>query len=164
MSWLCGREFEGVIFVIFVIFVFSEIVQARGVTQPYTLQLRTRLFSSAGPETAFQWSYVVCSTTQYARPVGNDSVTCEECPTGGDCSGLQLANVASDSELAATTDAADVSSQVTAQLIVAMPGYWTAPASESLTSESDTLASATTAFYACPNPAACLPGSLVNGR
>ena len=130
--------------------------QARGVTQAYTLRIRARLYTSAGPETAFQWNYVVCATTQYAQFVGNDSVTCVDCPPGGDCSGLQLTDVTTadtnQSDVEALRSITDSSLQVTQQYIVAMPGYWSSASSTGL------------AYYECPNTEACLPGNLVNGR
>jgi hypothetical protein len=51
----------------------------------YTLQVRAKLFSSVGPDATFQWTYRRCASTEYAIITGNDTVTCEPCPDGGDC-------------------------------------------------------------------------------
>ena len=53
----------------------------------YTLQVHTKLFSSAGPTATLQWTYVKCSTSQYGIASGNDTLTCAPCPANADCSG-----------------------------------------------------------------------------
>ena len=109
--------------------------------QPYTLQIRTQLSSTAGTPTTLQWSYVKCSSAQFAQLSGNDTVQCASCPAGGDCTG---GGVSADALLAASGLAV-----VTQQTIVAQPGYWASSAT------------ADAVFYKCPLAAACLPG--VNG-
>ena len=81
--------------------------QGKGVTQAYTLQVRTRLFSSTGPATALQWTYIVCAATEFTVFASNDSdsVSCIACPAGGDCSGAITASALTD---ASTSSAAVV--------------------------------------------------------
>ena len=117
-----------------------QLTQARGTLQAYTLQVRTRLYSSAGPETTLLWSYDRCSASEFAVFSGVDTVTCEPCPAGGDCSGAAL-----------TVDADLASSVIVVKqdAVAAKPGYWASNSADDLK------------FYECPVPSACLPG--VNG-
>ena len=117
-----------------------QLSQARGTLQAYTLQVRARLFSSTGPETTLLWSYDRCSASEFAVFSGVDTVTCEPCPAGGDCSGSAL-----------TADPTLPSSEVVVkqEAVAAQPGFWASNTANDLN------------FYECPVPSACLPG--VNG-
>jgi hypothetical protein len=75
---------------------------------------------------------------------GNDTIACEPCPEGGDCSGGTLTSVLTGAPGAGN-------SVVQQQHIVARQGYWASQNSSGLT------------YYKCPNTNAvtCLQG--VNG-
>ena len=64
------------------------------------LQVSTQLYSSTGPVDSVVWTMTRCSTTQYAIFSGNDTVTCEQCPVGGDCSGDALTAAVANSSAA----------------------------------------------------------------
>ena len=123
-----------------------QLSQAKGTTRPYTLQVRTMLFSSPGATTTLSWSFVRCAGDQFTVFSGVDTVQCERCPTGGDCSGTTLPS----DMLTVNTSQGAISTQVVVQQhIAAQSGFWASDASDGLT------------FYKCPLPEACLPG--VNG-
>ena len=111
--------------------------------QAYTLQIRTRLFSSVGSDTAVQWTFVRCSATQYGQLSGLDTLTCLPCPVGADCSGLggEVPLVSSNG-----TGADSLQGVVQVSQIVAQPGYWASATSAGLT------------YYRCPIPEACVSG------
>ena len=44
--------------------------------QAYTLQVHTKLFSSAGADATLAWTYLRCSASEYAVLSGLDTVTC----------------------------------------------------------------------------------------
>ena len=115
-----------------------------GTSSSYTLQIRGRLFSSYGTVDTERWTHVVCSAEQYAVLSGNDTIACQPCPEGGDCSGGTLTLL-----LAGASGAGNA--VVQQQHIVAREGYWASQDSSGLT------------FYKCPNTNAvtCLQG--VNG-
>ena len=105
-------------------------------------QVRTQLSSGAstGADTPVQWTFVRCSSNQYAVLANDDSdaVECRQCPNGADCSGA----VSSYSDV--SRGIVDV---VTLANVVVQPGYWASPISDGLT------------YYACPIAAACLHGT-----
>ena len=117
---------------------------APGTSRSYTVQMRGRLFSAYGRTVTESWTHVVCPAEQYAVLSGNDTIACEACPEGGDCSGGTLTSV-----LAGVPGAANA--VVQQQHIVARQGYWASQNSSGLT------------YYKCPNTNAvtCLQG--VNG-
>ena len=103
------------------------------------------LQGSSGADQTLQWTYVVCSSSQFAVISGNDTITCESCPSGADCSGNdQLQELPSSLVSGATTGVVGV---VTKGAVSAQTGYWASSDTNSLN------------FYPCPNPAACLAGS-----
>ena len=109
--------------------------QAAGTLQAYNLQVRTRLYASAGAETTLLWSYHRCSLSQYAQLSGYDTVACLPCPAGGDCAS-GTTSAASDLGVAAVTQAS----------IVAQRGWWAPEDSDGLQ------------FYPCPMIGSCLSG------
>ena len=127
--------------------------QARGTSVAYTLQVVTKLFSSIGPTQTVTWNLVRCGTSQYSEFSGNDTVTCVDCPEGGDCSGTGLlaaqeaaAGNSTNSSLAGMTTVDLQNALVVTQAnIVALPGYWASTGSSGLK------------YYSCPIPSACLP-------
>ena len=124
---------------------------ARGSSYAYTLQVRTRLFSSYGVVVTVPWTFVRCAATEFSSLSGNDSVECVPCPEGGDCSGDNVPV----SMLVADTGLVDVNSSTAAAaavvvapaLVMAQAGYWMSPDADDLT------------FYKCPQPYACLAGN-----
>ena len=105
---------------------------------PPPWQVRTRLYSSAGPEATLLWSYRRCSASEFSDFFAVDTVACVPCPPGGDCSGASLVDDA---------DAATSGVVVTQVSVAAQPGFWASNAALDLT------------FYECPISAACLPGA-----
>ena len=102
---------------------------------------------SSGADLALQWTYVVCSSSQYAVISGNDTITCESCPSGADCSGNDQLQELPSSLMSGATTSAGVVGVVTQSAVAAQPGYWASSDTNSLN------------FYPCFNPAACLAGS-----
>ena len=77
---------------------------------------------------------------------GNDTVSCQDCPPGGDCSGAADTSVSLDQlDPFASVDSSGVGlvGVIQADAIVAAPGYWASQSSNGLK------------YYACPIPAAC---------
>ena len=108
------------------------------------------LFSSPGATTTLLWSYVRCADDEFSVFSGVDTVTCQSCPSGADCSGSTLVSSLLANAAGSTNGSGSVTAAVVVQQsITAQPGYWASSDSDGLT------------FYACPNPNACLPG--VNG-
>ena len=77
-----------------------------------------------------------------------DTVECEPCPAGGDCTGSTFSpqQLTIDSSISSSALASDASIVVQQRHIAAQAGYWTPPDSDGLT------------FYRCPRPSSCLPG------
>jgi hypothetical protein len=96
---------------------------------PYTLQIQAVLFSKAGDVSTVLWEYKRCLDTEYAVLSDGDSIVCQPCPEGGDCS----------------TDDVDV--VVQQGDIVARAGWWASAASSG------------EKFYRCPVEQACLHGN-----
>ena len=113
--------------------------------------MRSRLFTTTGSPLVLQWTHVVCDASHFAVVSGNDTVTCEACPPGGQCalsaalSSVSVAPSSNDSEQS-TTRSSLLSNVVVQQAIVAQPGWWASTSSDGST------------FYPCPIPSACLPG------
>ena len=79
-------------------------------------------------------------------PPGNDTVSCQECPLGGDCSGVNIVQPSldlADPFAAVTEPSAALVDVVQADHIVAAPGWWASQASDGLM------------FYKCPIIGAC---------
>ena len=102
----------------------------------HILQARAVLSGSAGSTLVLQWSRVECSTTQYGMISGNDTLTCAQCPAGGDCS----------SSIGNTSISTGSVSTVTQFDIVAQAGWWASESANGLT------------YYPCPIAGACLRG------
>ena len=105
------------------------------------------LQGSSGADQTLQWTYVVCSSSQFAVISGNDTITCESCPSGADCSGNDQLQELPSSLMSGATTSAGVVGVVTQSAVAAQPGYWASSDTNSLN------------FYPCFNPAACLAGS-----
>ncbi len=108
-------------------------------------QVRARLFSSTGQSSTVQWTHKTCRVTEYAVLSGVDTVSCEPCPEGGDCSGSTQRSL---------LEAAPGPSNRVVQLqnVVALGGYWASSQSDGRS------------FVKCRTSSsvqACLPG--VNG-
>ena len=102
------------------------------------------VFGTAGSPLVLSWTYVVCSSDQYAIVSGNDTIACAPCPEGGSCAAAAAAaaGVTADVDLPASLS----SGVVVQQTILAQPGYW---ASADVTD---------TKFYTCPVAQACIGG------
>ncbi len=98
----------------------------------YNLLVRAAMAGAQGRPELLAWEYLRCSAAQYAVITGEDSIRCEECPQGGDCSGgaLGLAPEA----------------VVTQSDIVSRVGWWASGSSSGLR------------YYECVLREACLPG------
>jgi hypothetical protein len=55
------------------------------VNKEYTLRLRTNFVASTVPELQVTWTHVRCDSSQFSVVSGNDTVTCHNCPAGGNC-------------------------------------------------------------------------------
>ncbi len=129
-------------------------------SKEYTLRARTNFAANSGPELQITWTHVRCGSTQFSVVSGNDTVTCHDCPTGGNCT-LPLTTAFSESNPSGSQSL--VAFIVQEQDIVAMPGFWTFPASASGSRGASDIGSSTPdgqplQFYACLNAFACLPG------
>ena len=79
------------------------------------------LFSSPGSAATLLWSFVRCAVDEFSSFSGVDTITCQSCPAGADCSGNSLSSSLLTVE--APTGAV-ATSVVVQQYIAAQSGYW----------------------------------------
>ena len=132
------------------------------------IQVRTKLFGGVGLATTVVWTFARCAATEYSVLSGNDTLTCEPCPVGADCSGDVLystlvSSAAGNTSTNSTNNDAletefgspggsgviselDFQNTVVVQQkdIVAAPGYWASSSSSGLV------------YYPCPILGTCL--------
>ena len=56
-----------------------------GSTVAYTLQVRASLGTVVGNVTTLSWEYTQCSASEFGVLDANSSITCQPCPSGGNC-------------------------------------------------------------------------------
>jgi hypothetical protein len=94
-------------------------------------QVAAVLSNVTGAQTVYSWTYIQCSSTQFAILTSGDNITCASCPLGADCA----------SNPSAETGVVELRN------IIARQGWWAPPTGNGTT------------FYACPIHDACLPGA-----